>query len=295
MTPLLVVVAVAIGLVIGLAVGGLGGGGGVLTVPALVYLLDQTPQAAATASLVIVGISAVIGVVTRARGGQVRWAAGATLGAIGAVTAVAGSVLSRHLDRHVLLLAFAGIVLLAAVLMLRKPAPASPPQPDPWHAPPASDPPASDPSAGAPIAGKVAGRVVTLPRESAVPVVRWRAATIVLAGSVVGFATGLFGVGGGFLVVPALVLLLGWEMPAAVATSLLVIVINCVASLGARVATEAFDWRIIVPVTAAAVVGTLIGKMSADRLSSTVLTRAFAVLLLLVAGYTATTSIIALA
>jgi uncharacterized protein len=286
MTPLLVVVAVAIGLVIGLAVGGLGGGGGVLTVPALVYLLDQTPQAAATASLVIVGISAVIGVVTRARGGQVRWAAGATLGAIGAVTAVAGSVLSRHLDRNVLLLAFAGIVLLAAVLMLRKPAPASPPQPEPSHAPPAGDPPA-----GAPIAG----RVVTLPRESAATEVRWRTATIVLAGSVVGFATGLFGVGGGFLVVPALVLLLGWEMPAAVATSLLVIVINCVASLGARVATEPFDWRIIVPVTAAAVVGTLIGKMSADRLSSMALTRAFAVLLLLVAGYTATTSIVALA
>ena len=115
MTPTLVLIAVAIGLVIGLAVGGLGGGGGVLTVPALVYLLDQTPQAAATASLVIVGISAVIGVVARIRAGQVRWGAGAVLGAIGAVTAVLGTMLSRHLDRNVLLLAFAGLVLVAAL------------------------------------------------------------------------------------------------------------------------------------------------------------------------------------
>lgn len=287
MTPTLVLIAVAIGLVIGFAVGGLGGGGGVLTVPALVYLLDQTPQAAATASLVIVGISAVIGVVARIRAGQVRWGAGAVLGAVGAVTAVLGTMLSRDLDRNVLLLAFAGLVLVAAFLMVRNPAAPSPASDNPGETPPAD----GNPTAG----GEPTGPVATLPRTNQRPRVRWQPAKIALAGSVVGFATGLFGVGGGFLAVPALVLLLGWQMPAAVATSLLIIIINAVASLGARVATETFDWRIIVPVTAAAVIGTLLGKMSADRLSSTTLSRAFAVLLVLVAGYTATTSIIALA
>lgn len=285
MTPTLVLIAVAIGLVIGFALGGLGGGGGVLTVPALVFLLDQTPQAAATASLVIVGISAVMGVVARIRARQVRWGAGAVLGAIGSVAAILGTVLSRHLNHDVLLLAFAGFILVAAFLMIRKPAA---PSPNP-------EAPAEEPPVGEPTSGGSTGVVATLPRVVQRPVVRWYAAKITLAGLAVGFATGLFGVGGGFLVVPALVLLLGWEMPAAVATSLLVIIINSAASLGARVATEAFDWQIIIPVTVAAVIGTVLGKLFADRLSSAALTRAFAVLLVVVAGYTATTSIIALA
>lgn len=284
MTPALLATAIAIGLAIGFVLGGLGGGGGVLTVPALVFLLDQTPQAAATASLVIVGISAVIGVVARIRARQVRWGAGVVLGGIGSVAAVLGTVLSRHLDHDVMLLAFAGLVLVAAFLMIRPPAPS--PHPDA----PAAGPPGGESASGAP-----AGAVATLPHARRRPVVRGYALKITAAGLVVGFATGLFGVGGGFLVVPALVLLLGWEMPAAVATSLLVIIINAAASLGARVATEAFDWQIIVPITVAAVIGTVLGKVLADRLSSAALTRAFAVLLVLVAGYTATTSIIALA
>lgn len=287
MTPLLVLIAVATGLVIGLAVGGLGGGGSVLTVPALVYLLDQTPHAAATASLVIVGISAVMGLLARARAGQVRWKAGLGFGAIGAVTAVIGTVLSRHLDPDILMLAFAALVLLAAFLMVRKPAqPAQPEAPDDGNSPSGVDDPKPTP-------GEQDGPIATLPRATPT-VVRRQAAKIAVAGSAVGLATGLFGVGGGFLVVPALVLALGWSMPPAVATSLLVIIINAGSSLGARVATETFDWGIIVPVTLAAVVGTLLGKAFADRLSSKALSRAFAGLLVLVACYTAATSIVAL-
>lgn len=254
----MIVAAVAIGLGVGLVVGGFGGGGSVLTVPALVFLLGQRPHSAGTASLVIVGISALIGLLARARSGQVRWAAGVGFGAIGTLTAVAGTILGRDLDPDVLLLAFAAVILMAALSMLRRP---------------------------------TENPVTPLATELASPA---RFTLIVIAGAVTGLATGLFGVGGGFLVVPALVVALRWPIQVAIGTSLLVIVINAIASLSARITTESFNWTVIIPVTIAAVIGTLLGKAATDRLSSTSLSRAFAVLLVAVAAYTATTSMIAL-
>ena len=108
---------------------------------------------------------------------------------------------------------------------------------------------------------------------------------MVVAGLVVGFLTGFLGVGGGFVIVPALVLALGYEMPVAVGTSLLVISLNSGVALLARGAEGSFSWAVIVPFTLAAVVGSSGGKRLADRASGTALTRAFAVLLLLVAAY----------
>lgn len=254
----MIVTAVAIGLGVGLVVGGFGGGGSVLTVPALVFLLGQRPHSAGTASLVIVGISALIGLLARARAGQIRWAAGVGFGAIGTLTAVAGTILGRDLDPDILLLAFAAVILMAALPMLRRP----------------TDTPAA-----------------LLATELASPA---RFILIVIAGAVTGLATGLFGVGGGFLVVPVFVVALRWPIQIAVGTSLLVIVINAIASLSARVTTESFNWTVIIPVTIGAVIGTLLGKAATDRLSSTSLSRVFAALLVAVAAYTAATSMISL-
>ncbi len=260
----MIVAAVAIGLGVGLVLGGFGGGGSVLTVPALVFLLGEQPHNAATASLVIVGVSALIGLLTRARSGDIRWVAGVGFGAIGTFTAIWGTLLGRDLDPDVLLLAFAALILLAALSMLRR------------TAEPPTEPLATE---------------LTPPARFAAST---RRATIVVTGAVTGLATGLFGVGGGFLVVPALVVALGWPMQSAIGTSLLVIVINSIASLSVRVATEFFDWTVIIPMTAAAVIGTLLGKAATDRLSSTSLSRAFAALLVSVAAYTAATSMIGL-
>lgn len=106
--------------------------------------------------------------------------------------------------------------------------------------------------------------------------------------------TGFFGVGGGFVIVPALTLALGLAMPEAVATSLVVIAINSGAALLARAGTAHLDWAVIVPFTIAAVAGSLAGKTVTDRLSARSLTRAFAVLLVAVAIYTATSSLVGL-
>lgn len=117
---LMVVGSVAIGLIVGFTIGSLGGGGSVLTVPALVYVLGESPRSASGASLIIVGISALIGLTAHARNGRVRWTAGVVFGLIGTGAAVLGTVISKQLDPSVLMLAFAGIILLAAAFMIHQ-------------------------------------------------------------------------------------------------------------------------------------------------------------------------------
>jgi uncharacterized membrane protein YfcA len=117
-----------------------------------------------------------------------------------------------------------------------------------------------------------------------------RAATVVkvlLAGTAVGFLTGLFGVGGGFVIVPALTLVLGLSMPEAIGTSLLVIAINSAVALATRLGGSTIDWSVAIPFTVAAIIGVLVGKRIADRLDAQRSLNWFAALLVGVAVYTA--------
>jgi uncharacterized membrane protein YfcA len=109
---------------------------------------------------------------------------------------------------------------------------------------------------------------------------------IVVAGLVVGFLTGFLGVGGGFVIVPALVLVLDMPMPAAVGTSLVIIAINSSASLAARSGYDHVDWATTVPFALTAMAASLAGKKAADHVPEKTTTRAFALLILLVAAYT---------
>ena len=110
---------------------------------------------------------------------------------------------------------------------------------------------------------------------------------VLVAGTVVGFLTGLFGVGGGFVIIPALTLALGMAMPEAVRTSLLIIAINCAVALGTRFATVSVDWAVALPFTGAAIAGVVTGGRVANRLDAKKSLRWFAALLLGVAVYTA--------
>ena len=110
--------AALLGLVMGAVIGGLGGGGGVLTVPALVYLLGQSAQDATTASVVVVGITAAAGVLARARTGGVDWRTGLVFGVVGLPAAWLGTILNHRVSQPTLLLAFAGLALVAAAAML---------------------------------------------------------------------------------------------------------------------------------------------------------------------------------
>ncbi|MCF7552652.1 sulfite exporter TauE/SafE family protein [Pseudonocardia sp. WMMC193] len=269
--------AAALGLVMGVVVGGLGGGGGVLTVPALVYVLGQSAQDATTSSVIIVGITAAVGAVARIKGGGVDWRNGIALGVVGIPAAYLGTLLNRHVSQPVLLLAFAALTIVAAVAMLLHA------RRDPEPAPP------DDPDTSSPGAGVVAVR--TRPARSAL---LFTAAKVVACGAAVGFLTGFLGVGGGFLVVPALVIVLRMPMSLAVGTSLLVIVLNSMSSVVSRFGGMHLDLHVVAPFTIAAVLGTLIGKRVADRLSGATLTRYFAVMLVAVGLFVGVQSLVAL-
>jgi uncharacterized protein len=260
----IVAATLGLGLLIGLSLGALGGGGSILTVPALVYVIGQDARAATTSSLFIVGITSVIAALGHARSGRVRWGVGVAFGITGIAAGFAGTAVNRVMNPDVLLLGFAAVIVVAAVGMLANSGDEEP-------APQKGDAQQHSRRWTPGRIGRIAG-----------------------AGLLVGFMTGLFGVGGGFVIVPALTLALGLSMPQAVATSLVVISINSAGALLARAGTAHFDWAVILPFTMAAVAGSLGGTVIADRVSGTTLTRAFAVLLIAVAVYTATSSLISL-
>lgn len=252
------VLAIAAGLLIGVSLGALGGGGSILTVPALVYLLGLTPHQATTASLLVVGVAAVVGALAHARGGRVRLKTGAMFGALGVAGSYAGSLISAAVPANVLLAGFGLLMLAVAILMLVR---------RPGHAPPGAGP--------------------------AVSAGRWRVVLVVAAATGVGMVTGFFGVGGGFVVVPALVLVLGFDMPTAAGTSLVVIAVNSAAALAARAGHGGLvlDWRLVGVFGAAVLGGALAGGGLAGRASPQRLGVAFSLLVVLIAGYTLTRSL----
>jgi uncharacterized protein len=233
--------ATVLGALIGLALGALGGGGSILTVPALVYLLGQNPHGAVGSSLVIVGANALMGAWLHQRAGHVRLRAALLFGAAGIAAAYGGARLSRLLSGPILLVLFAVLMIVIATLMLRKGAD------EPLHA-------------------------------GTAPLVWWR---VLLGGVVVGFLTGFLGVGGGFLIVPALVLLLRMDMRDAVGSSLLIIAINSAAGLVGHLGDGGLNWWLISLLLAGGVPGLLSGARLARRLPVARLRQGFAIFVVL--------------
>jgi uncharacterized membrane protein YfcA len=294
---MLTVVAIPAGLLIGLSLGALGGGGSILTVPALVYLLHQQPHAATTGSLLIVGITALAGMAAHWRAGRVLPVQGVVFGVLGIAGSYAGTRLSASISPNLLLTLFAVLMLAAAAAMGRRRATAGPSTAAPAAAPaPSGGPPEEGMAPGGPGGGT---RAATLDRPPAAappgtkaatrrhsPVTARLALRVAATATGVGLLTGFFGVGGGFVIVPALVLALGFEMPAAVGTSLLVIAVNSASALTARLGSGiSLDWPLLGVFTLAALAGALAGNRVASRVSASRLTAAFTGLLIAVAVY----------
>ena len=261
--------AIPVGLLIGVSLGALGGGGSILTVPALVYLLGQDTRTATSGSLIIVGVTAMTGMMAHHSAGRVRVASGVTFGVLGVAGTYLGSRLSAKVAPDVLLAAFSLLMLVVAAVMFVR----------------------SQRHKGATSpTGVDEGSIIRL-RPSFVCACP-QAAKVVITATAVGMLTGFFGVGGGFVVVPALVLVLGFSMPVAVGTSLLVISINSASALLARSGHGlALDWVLIGSFTTAAVIGSLLGGRVSSRVQPRMLARSFALLLVAVAVYTAARSI----
>ncbi|GAA3458657.1 sulfite exporter TauE/SafE family protein [Saccharothrix longispora] len=220
---------------VGLALGVLGGGGSILTVPVLVYLAGVDAKQAIAMSLFVVAVTSAVGAVGHARAGRVRWRTGLLFGAAGMAGAYGGGRLAAFVPGAWLLAGFGVMMVATAVAMIR---------------------------------GRSAPATEGAPRE--LPVGR-----VLVEGVVVGAVTGLVGAGGGFLVVPALALLGGLPMAAAVGTSLVVIAMKSFAGLAGYLATVHVDWSLTALVTAAAVVGALLGSRLAGRVPEHVLRRGF--------------------
>jgi len=257
-----------LGFLIGLSLGALGGGGSILAVPVLVYAAGQTPQQATTTSLVLVTFTALIGIVPHWRAGRVRVLPGVVFSLAGVGASLLGSHWNHAVDADVLLLAFSMLMLVAAFAMCRRTCDFLSRRPKP--------------------AGAAVATAVHAPVHFDVVT----ALKVLVAGSVVGLLTGFFGVGGGFVIVPALVLALGFTMPEAVGTSLLVIAINSVVALSTRLQAGQIDWSVVVPFTISSLAGVVVGSRLAGKGDPRTLQRWFVGLLVGIAVYTAIHSVI---
>lgn len=241
----MVAAAVALGLLIGASLGLLGGGGSILTVPIFVYILGFPPKEAIAMSLAVVGATSAVGVAGHWRAGNVNLRTGATFGAVAMIGTYVGTRLAAFLSGASQLAIFAVVMLVAAAFMFRgRRSPDSP--------------------------GGHSLRAAT--------------ALVILEGLAVGLLTGLVGVGGGFLIVPALVLL-ALPMREAVGTSLLIIATNCAVGFYGYLGHVHFTWTSMALVTVGTLPGISIGTYLHRFVSQEALRRGFAVFLLLIAGF----------
>ncbi|WP_247215300.1 sulfite exporter TauE/SafE family protein [Synechococcus sp. C9] len=221
-----VVVGYALAVLIGLSLGLLGGGGSVLALPVLVYVMGIDPQTAIPMTLVMVGTVSLVGALPHIRRGQVAWRPGAIFG----LATMAGAYLGARLaalpfvTSTVQMTLFAGAMLVAAGLMIRR-----------------------------------SSRTPAVEGPYVQPLCRYCWLWLPTEGVMVGVLTGLVGVGGGFAIVPALVLLAQVPMTKAIGTSLLIITANSLAGLAGYLGRVDLDWHLTVNFTFLAGIGTVIG------------------------------------
>lgn len=250
-TTMALVIALFLAGLVGISLGLLGGGGSILTVPILTYVLGMAPREAIAASLFIVGVTSAIGMIGHARARRVRWATGALFGIAGMVGAFLGGLLGGVIPGVVLMILFAIMMIITAVAMIR-----------------------GRKSPAAPDSAKV---------SSGPPVLR-----ILLDGLLVGLATGLVGAGGGFLIVPALNLLGGLPMAIAIGTSLLVIAMKSFAGLGGYLFSVQLHWPVVLAFTGVAVAGSFVGVSLAGRIPERALRKSFGVFVLVMGVFVLT-------
>ena len=249
--PVQLALAAASGGVVSLLLTVFGGGGSVLAVPLLLYVVGvKDPHVAIGASAAGVALNALTGLIGHARDGRVKWRCAATFAAFGVVGALAGSSLAKTVDGHSLLIFFAGAMAVVGAAMLRP-------------------------------ARSMGSATVTLtPRM---------APALAVSGVGVGAASGFFGIGGGFLIVPGLTTATGMTLAAAQASSLL-----SVAAFGATTslnyaASGLIDWAIVAAMTVGGFAGAAMGRPLARRLAdrAALARKLFAGLILIVAAYVA--------
>ncbi len=243
-----ILLAIPFGLAIGLVVGTVGGGGAILALPVLVYVLGEGVSPASTASLIVVALGASVGAGSQARDGQLCWRIALIFSAPAAAGAYLGTIANAEVSPRALILAFVPVMLAAAALTYTR----------------------GDGELGS--GGARAGCP-----DPSLPVAGG-------SGLVVGTMTGFFGVGGGFLIVPALTMLLSLPMRRAIATSLAIITLTGLAALASHLIQGSHpNWPLTAVLCAAAGAGALGGARLGRALPSRTLAHAFGIVVAVVA------------
>lgn len=236
-----IVIAIPLGFAIGLVVGAVGGGGALLALPVLVYVLGEGVGPASTASLIVVAIAAGVGAGALALRGHVCWRIALAFAAPAAAGSVLGTFANNAVSPTLLILSFVPVMAVAAAAT--------------WH------------------------RAVHTRDDEAGECPPARTGWIVLAGAGIGALTGFFGVGGGFLIVPVLTLFMGFSIRRGVATSLVIITLTGAAALASHLAVgAAVDVPVTAALALSTAAGALTGTLFAQRVPQALLGRAFAVL-----------------
>lgn len=237
---------------IGVSLGLLGGGGSILAVPILVYVVGMGTKPAIATSLLVVGVTSLAGALQHVRARNVDLRIAAVFGAVSMLGSYAGGRAAAHVPDSLQLAIFAAIMLAASATMFRS-------------------------------------------RREESPAETIRLPLVILAAAGTGVLTGIAGVGGGFLVVPALVLFGGVAMKRAVGTSLVVIAMNSAAGFAAYAGTVRIDVPYTMLFTAIAIAGSFAGAAIVPRVSQAALKRAFALFLIVVAGIVFAQSVVPMA
>jgi uncharacterized protein len=235
-------IAAVLSLGIGVTLGMLGGGGSMLTLPMLVYVLDVAPASAISASLFVVCVTSATGALAHARAGRVVWRVGAIFGLAGMAGAYAGGHFARFIPVRVVLPAFGLVMLLTSFSMMF---------------------------------GRREQEPTPLAAASGVSVLR-----SIAIGTGVGALSGVVGAGGGFLIVPALESAGGLALPEAIGTSPLITAIQSLAGFAGRLGHVDLDWRLIGVMSGLSVIGCVGGARTVRYLSPRSLRRSFAWLIL---------------
>ena len=243
-----VILAIPFGIVIGLIVGAVGGGGAILALPVLVYVLGQGVGPASTASLIVVAIAAGVGAGALAWRGHVCWRMALIFSLPAAAGSLLGTIANGAVSGKVLILAFVPVMAIAA--------------------------------------GATWRRADDVPDIETGECPEIRLARVVLAGTGIGLLTGFFGVGGGFLIVPALTLGLAMTFRRAVATSLVIITLTGLVALASHLVAGAhLNVTVTVSLAAATGAGALIGTAVGQRMPQAALGKAFATVVALLAVF----------
>jgi uncharacterized protein len=239
----MIILAALLSVVVGLVLGLLGGGGSILMLPILVYIIAVPAAEAVAMSLLVVGTTSCVALTSHLRTGNIRWGTGLWFGSAAMLTAYVAGRLGRAIPAPILLLAFGALMLITATLMLR--------------------------------ARPQASEVESAANFSPTYVLR-----IALQGAAVGCVAGLVGAGGGFLIVPTLVLVARFPMRAAVPTSLLIITLQSAAGFLGKVQGLHLNWKLAFIATLFASAGSIIGSRLARRVAQDQLRKGFAWLVL---------------